>query len=70
MITQESFPVEPWQVRETQLDLELLAQLADSGCIAPVIGRTFAFEETPAALAHVGTGHAVGKTVIVVAPTA
>ena len=26
MITQDSFPVEPWQVRETQLDLELLAQ--------------------------------------------
>lgn len=26
MITDESFPVEPWQVRETRLDLELLAQ--------------------------------------------
>ena len=26
MITQESFPVEPWQVRESQLDLDLLAQ--------------------------------------------
>jgi alpha,alpha-trehalose phosphorylase len=26
MITDETFPVEPWQVRETTLDLELLAQ--------------------------------------------
>ncbi len=26
MITEEAFPVEPWQVRETQLDLNLLAQ--------------------------------------------
>ncbi|MFY2859447.1 glycoside hydrolase family 65 protein [Mycobacterium sp. THU-M104] len=26
MITDESFPVEPWQVRETRLDLNLLAQ--------------------------------------------
>ncbi|HWY01618.1 MAG TPA: glycoside hydrolase family 65 protein [Mycobacterium sp.] len=26
MITQESFPVDPWQVRETKLDLNLIAQ--------------------------------------------
>ncbi|HSS25463.1 MAG TPA: glycoside hydrolase family 65 protein [Mycobacterium sp.] len=26
MITQEAFPVEPWQVRETKLDLNLIAQ--------------------------------------------
>src|SRR6185503_9110066 len=26
MITEEIFPVEPWQVRETKLDLDLLAQ--------------------------------------------
>src|ERR1700754_8966 len=26
MITQESFPVDPWQVRETKLDLRLIAQ--------------------------------------------
>jgi len=26
MITEEAFPVEPWQIRETQLDLNLLAQ--------------------------------------------
>ncbi len=26
MITEEEFPVEPWQVRETRLDLNLLAQ--------------------------------------------
>src|SRR6516225_3076929 len=26
MITEEAFPVEPWQVRETRLDLNLLSQ--------------------------------------------
>lgn len=26
MLTEEAFPIEPWQVRETQLDLDLLAQ--------------------------------------------
>src|ERR1700759_3326698 len=26
MITQEAFPVEPWQVRETRLDLNTIAQ--------------------------------------------
>ena len=26
MITEQTFPVEPWQVRETELDLNLLAQ--------------------------------------------
>lgn len=26
MISEEAFPVEPWQVRETRLDLNLLAQ--------------------------------------------
>ena len=26
MISEEAFPVEPWHVRETRLDLELLAQ--------------------------------------------
>ena len=26
MITHEAYPVEPWQVRETRLDLNLLAQ--------------------------------------------
>jgi alpha,alpha-trehalose phosphorylase len=26
MITEEAFPVEPWHVRETRLDLNLLAQ--------------------------------------------
>src|SRR5712672_3920209 len=26
MITEEAFPVEPWQIRETKLNLKLLAQ--------------------------------------------
>jgi len=45
-------------------DLELLAQLAEARIVSPVVGRTFPFEETPTALAHVGGGHAVGKTVV------
>jgi NADPH:quinone reductase-like Zn-dependent oxidoreductase len=45
-------------------DMELLGELAAAGTIKPVVGKTFAFEDTPAALAHVGTGHARGKVVV------
>jgi NADPH:quinone reductase-like Zn-dependent oxidoreductase len=37
-----------------------------SGEVEPVIGRTYPLEQTPEALAHVGTGHARGKVVITV----
>jgi NADPH:quinone reductase-like Zn-dependent oxidoreductase len=45
-------------------DMELLGTLAESGTIRPVVGRTFSFGETSAALAHVGGGLARGKTVV------
>jgi alcohol dehydrogenase len=41
-----------------------ITALIDSGVIRPVVDRTFTFEETPAALDYVETGHAKGKIVI------
>ncbi|MCP4305262.1 MAG: NAD(P)-dependent alcohol dehydrogenase [bacterium] len=45
-------------------DLITLTELAESGEVVPVMDRTFPLEQAPAALAHVGEGHAQGKTVI------
>ncbi len=47
-----------------QEDLVTLKELAESGEIVPVMDRTFPIEQAPQALAHVGEGHAQGKTVI------
>ncbi len=54
----------PYLSVPNRADMELLGEFAENGTIRPVIGRTFPFAETPAALAHVGAGHAVGKTVV------
>lgn len=43
-----------------------LAQLAESGAVRPVVDRTYPLSETPAALAHIATGHARGKVVVTV----
>jgi NADPH:quinone reductase-like Zn-dependent oxidoreductase len=45
-------------------DLEFLASLLADGSIRSVIERTYALDEAPAALAHLGEGHARGKLVI------
>lgn len=47
-------------------DLAVLAGLVVEGKVAPVIDRTYPLAEAPAALAHLGEGHARGKTVITV----
>jgi NADPH:quinone reductase-like Zn-dependent oxidoreductase len=47
-----------------QKDLEELTVLAAGGTLTPVIGQTFPLHETAQALAHIATGHALGKTVI------
>jgi NADPH:quinone reductase-like Zn-dependent oxidoreductase len=44
-----------------------IAGLVDAGVIRPVIDRTYAFGETPAALARVESGRAHGKVVVQVA---
>lgn len=43
---------------------ESLAALCVSGDVAIHVDRTFRLDETPAALAHVGEGHALGKVVV------
>jgi NADPH:quinone reductase-like Zn-dependent oxidoreductase len=43
---------------------EPLAGLCAAGDVAIHIDRTFALDELPAALAHVGEGHALGKVVV------
>jgi NADPH:quinone reductase-like Zn-dependent oxidoreductase len=47
-----------------------IARLVDSGLIRPVIDQAFAFEETPAAMERVASGHARGKVVVRIADTA
>jgi len=47
-----------------QTDLQLLADLMQSGKLAPVIDRTFDLEHVPEAIAYLEKGHARGKVVI------
>lgn len=46
---------------------EPLADLCASGAVQIHIDRAFALDEVPAALAHVGQGHALGKVVVQIA---
>jgi NADPH:quinone reductase-like Zn-dependent oxidoreductase len=50
----------------TKEDLATLKELAESGKVTPVIDQTYPLSETPEAIAHVGEGHAQGKTTITV----
>jgi len=54
-------------VREGPAHFEPLADLCLAGDVGIHIDRTFALDEVPVALAHVGEGHALGK--VVVTPT-
>jgi NADPH:quinone reductase-like Zn-dependent oxidoreductase len=49
-----------------QADLLALAELIEAGKVTPVIDRTFAFGETPAAVRYCEEGHTRGKVVITV----
>ncbi|MCI2956688.1 NADP-dependent oxidoreductase [Agromyces atrinae] len=46
--------------------LREIAALVDGGALRPIVGRTFPFAETPAALRSISTGGTRGKTVITV----
>jgi NADPH:quinone reductase-like Zn-dependent oxidoreductase len=46
--------------------LATLKELIESGKVTPVIDKTYQLTETPEAMAHVGEGHAQGKSVITV----
>ncbi len=47
-----------------QADLVVLKQLIESGKVTPIIDRTFALSEAPAAIEYVGNRHCRGKVVI------
>ena len=52
-------------VQSTKLETLLeLKELIEAGKVTPVMDRTYPLSETAQALAHVGEGHARGKTVI------
>jgi NADPH:quinone reductase-like Zn-dependent oxidoreductase len=45
-------------------DLAFLAELAETGKLTPIVGRTCALNETADAMRHLETGHARGKIVV------
>ena len=45
-------------------DLATLKELVEAEKVTPVIDRTYSLSQTPEAMAHVGEGHAQGKTII------
>ncbi len=47
-------------------DLATLKELAETEKITPIVDRTYPLSQTPQAVAHVGEGHAQGKTIITV----
>jgi NADPH:quinone reductase-like Zn-dependent oxidoreductase len=56
----------PFLGTPTNEDLVVLKGLLESGKLRPVIDRTYAFTETPTAMAYLGLGHACGKVLITV----
>ena len=50
--------------RATRANLRALAELVETGAVAPVVEQRVAFEDLPQALAYVGAGHARGKVVV------
>ena len=47
-------------------DLATLKELVEAGELVPVVDRTYPLTQAPEAVAHVGEGHAQGKTIIAV----
>jgi NADPH:quinone reductase-like Zn-dependent oxidoreductase len=54
-------------VQLSSANLKDLAALIEAGKVTPVIDRTYAFAEIPAALGYAVQGHVRGKVVITVA---
>jgi NADPH:quinone reductase-like Zn-dependent oxidoreductase len=62
LLTNRAIGVLP--VKEGPAHFEPLAALCSAGDVRTHIDRTFALDEVPAALAHVGEGRALGKVVV------
>lgn len=56
----------PFAATETSEDLATLTNLVEAGRVTPVIDRTYALDESVAALDHYGEGHTRGKLVITI----
>lgn len=54
-------------VKQGPAHFEPLAERCVAGDVRVHIDRTFALDEVPQALGHVGAGHALGKVVVEVA---
>jgi NADPH:quinone reductase-like Zn-dependent oxidoreductase len=54
----------PMLTRMVRDDLATVADLIEAGRVTPAIDRVYRWEELPAALAYVGTGHARAKVVV------
>lgn len=48
---------------ETTADLEVLRAMLEAGSVVPLVGRSFALADVPAALNEIGRGHTLGKLV-------
>jgi len=55
---------------EGKEDIERLRELIEAGKVTPLIDRTYPLREAPEAIRYWGQGHARGKVVIAVGPTA
>ncbi|HEY6629372.1 MAG TPA: NAD(P)-dependent alcohol dehydrogenase [Acidimicrobiia bacterium] len=51
---------------EGKEDLEVLAEMIETGKVRPIVGRTYPLIEAPEAVRYVGEGHALGKVVVTV----
>jgi NADPH:quinone reductase-like Zn-dependent oxidoreductase len=60
-----SHPIRAFLANPNREDLEYLKGLLEAGAIRPVIERTYPFDRIPEAIAHVESGRAQGKLVIV-----
>ncbi len=55
-----------WVAALNNADLRTLSELIEAGKVTPVIDRTYALSETPAAIRYLEEGHTRGKVVITV----
>jgi len=55
----------PFLARQRREDLAALVEFLAAGTVVPVIGRKYPLSEVRAAIAHVATGHARGKVVVI-----
>jgi NADPH:quinone reductase-like Zn-dependent oxidoreductase len=58
--------LQPFLTKWSQLDLQVLKELAEAGKVTPVIDRTYPLSEAAEAMRYLEAGHARGKIVITV----